>query len=107
MSKAEYTHVEWINEFHRRAGGEDWDHVKNVRFVCPTCKTTYSVEDCYAALGSQELALNDAPQYCIHRLKEDGKCDWVSFGFFCGPVTVMMADGECIHVFDFAEVSDQ
>lgn len=103
MSKTEYTHVEWLEEFYRRAGGEDWEHMKSVRFTCPACKTTYSVEECFEALHSQALALRNAPQYCIHRLREDGECDWVSFGLFCGPVTVTRADRQRTHVFDFAE----
>lgn len=102
-----YTLKEWRDEYVRRAGSTSWEalsweEAKNVKFKCPRCGEVYSVDDVYHVLGDKTDAAERAPKYCIHRLRGDGKCDWVSFGLFCGPVTVTKPDGGKIHAFEFA-----
>ena len=102
-----YTLEEWRNEFVRRAGASDWktlswDQAKSVQFKCPACGEVYSIDDVFSVLGNMEEAAEKAPKYCIHRLKDDGKCDWVSWGLFCGPVFVTKPDGNKIYAFEFA-----
>jgi len=110
-----YTNKEWQAEFFRRAGGRlDEDGAPNVkgfmrvRFVCPACGTKYSLGEWIEAhkkTGPHDIGtmMQDGPRECIHRVAEDGKCDWCAYGFFCGPVMVEGVEGGTVHCFEFAE----
>ena len=45
------------------------------------------------------------PQLCIHRLKEDGECDWCSYGLFKSFKRVVILENglEAIPIFEPAE----
>ena len=98
---------EWREEFFTRAGGEDWDSAKRVRYRCPRCKSTFCAEDFYEIVGDKDKSMRMAPQYCIHRIKDDGICNWVSFGLVAGPVCVVHSDGSKSYVFEFADEEDK
>nr|WP_325294907.1 hypothetical protein [uncultured Oscillibacter sp.] len=57
-------------------------------FTCPKCGT-----------------ISPHPQLCIHRLKEDGECDWCSYGLFKSFKRVVILENglEAIPIFEPAE----
>lgn len=110
-----YTNEEWRAEFYRRAGGRkdangnpNVEGFKRVRFVCPACKTEYSLGEWLAANKDASphdvgTMAQEGPTKCIHRVAQDGECNWCAFGLFHGPVQVEGIGGGIVHCFEFAE----
>ena len=60
-------------------------------FKCPKCGT-----------------ISSHPQYCIHRLKMDGQCDWCSFGLFKSSTAVIVLENgvDAIPIFEPVQKED-
>ena len=106
--RKEYTIDEWRAEFKRRCkdhGSLSIDSISQVAFKCPACGTVYTLGEWAKAAGCDKTGVvsNDGPTSCIHRVAGDGVCDWVAYGLFCGPVTIVHPNGGKSHCFEFAD----
>lgn len=102
-----YTVGAWRTEAEKRFGerARDWS------FQCPSCKGNQTAKDFVDRGETPDEAARLVYQACIKRKEalnrgaralKPGECDWVSYGLFRGPVTVVADDGTEVPVFDFS-----
>ncbi len=79
-----YTKEEWLKKGEKLFGKDKMKW----KFICPSCKHIQTPED-FKQFKDKGANPNTAYQDCIGRwtggLNGLHKCDWASYGLFCGP----------------------
>ena len=113
------TQDEWLAEGTKRFGEDK----RNWEFVCPACGRVQSYNIIQVEMNNdafkpkRSFPVEDGkPQVAIYSECTGPECNWVAYGLFSGPVTVILdpvksyneaKKDNCAMVFEFAEQAQQ